>query len=332
MLQHYTASFIFTALALIGGFVLGGWQVASIILILGILEVSLSFDNAVVNASVLKNWSEKWRARFITWGIPIAVFGMRLVFPLLIVAIVAGLGPIDALSLAVSTPSEYERILTSVHHEIAAFGSAFLMLVFLNFFIDGGKDIHWLKLPEELLQKLAKYPLMPYYITIAALGICANQLEMAKQLEFVIAGIAGMMTYGVVHYISAVVGDDAGGTKIVREGVGGFLYLASFSFDGVIAAFALTNQIFVIMVGLAVGAFFVRSMTLHLVHNGTLAEFKYLESGAFWAIGALAVIMMVGSIVHVHELITGLIGATAIGAAIWCSIQHNKQQEAALTN
>src|SRR3546814_12774845 len=86
---------------------------------------------------------------------------------------------------------------------------------------------------------------------------------------------------------------------ILRSGFGGFLYLnildASFSFDGVIGAFALSNNMIVIALGLSVGAMFVRSMTIHLVQKGTLSQYRYLEHGAFWAIIALGGIMLVSA-------------------------------------
>ena len=97
MLKYYGSSYAFTAIALVIGYLIGGFQGVAIVAILGVLETSLSFDNAVVNASVLKNWDEKWRRRFLVWGLPIAVFGMRLVFPLTIVSIAASIGPIEAL-------------------------------------------------------------------------------------------------------------------------------------------------------------------------------------------------------------------------------------------
>lgn len=72
----------------------------------------------------------------------------------------------------------------------------------------------------------------------------------------------------------------------IIAGIGGFLYLevldASFSFDGVIGAFAITSDVVVIMLGLAIGAMFVRSMTIYLVEKGTLEAYIYLEHGAHY--------------------------------------------------
>ena len=128
-LKYFTWSIGFTVFGLIGGYLVGGWSAVFIVAVLAVLETSLSFDNAVVNATVLRHMDEKWRQRFLLWGILIAVFGMRIVFPLAIVGVVANLGPVAVVDLALFNPDEYARILTSAHHEIAAFGGAFLIVM-----------------------------------------------------------------------------------------------------------------------------------------------------------------------------------------------------------
>src|SRR5690606_35736366 len=111
-------------------------------------------------------------------------------------------------------------------------------------------------------------------------------------------------------------------------GLGAFLYLevldASFSFDGVIGAFALSQNLFIIAIGLGIGAMYVRSMTIMLVERGTLTQYRFLEHGAFYAIIAMSVIMFAQSLVHVPEVVTGLFGASLIGVALWSSIRWNR--------
>jgi hypothetical protein len=111
-----------------------------------------------------------------------------------------------------------------------------------------------------------------------------------------------------------------------------FLYLevldASFSFDGVIGAFAITNDIVVIALGLGVGAFYVRSFTIYLVNKGTLSEYVFLEHGAHYAIGALAILLFASMKFEIPELVTGLVGISFIGAALLSSIKLNRKQEA----
>src|SRR3546814_10825692 len=116
--------------------------------------------------------------------------------------------------------------------------------------------------------------------------------------------------------------------QVAKAGFGAFLYRevldASFSFDGVIGAFALSNNLFIIAIGLGIGAMFVRSMTIFLVRQGTLSEYRYLEHGAFYAIIALAAIMYINTFQHIPEVVTGLIGAVLIGIAFWSSVRWNR--------
>src|SRR6478736_6778874 len=118
----------------------GGLQALFLATVLSVLEVSLSFDNAVVNAIVLKKMTPLWQHRFLTWGIMIAVFGMRLVFPLALVGVMAHINPIDALIMAATKPAEYAQIMLSAHVSIAAYGGAFLMMVALKYFFDEAKE------------------------------------------------------------------------------------------------------------------------------------------------------------------------------------------------
>lgn len=335
VMKYYGIDIFVAILAIIAGYFIGGFTAAWTVAVLSVLEISLSFDNAVVNATVLRNWGEVWRRRFLVWGILIAVFGMRLIFPLLIVGIIASLGPIEVINLAIDKPDEYARTLSSVHHEIAAFGGAFLLMVFLKFFLDANKDEHWLHWLEAPLVKVGRLEMVELAIAIAVILTIATFQTPDHQHGFIVAGMWGLVTYILADGVGSLVGGEESGEntpRIIKEGIGGFLYLeildASFSFDGVVGAFALTTNIFIIMLGLGVGALFVRSMTIHLVEKGTLSEFKFLEHGAFWAIGSLAGLMFAGTIVHIPEAITGLIGATLIGLAIWSSIKHNKKQAA----
>jgi hypothetical protein len=258
---------------------------------------------------------------------------MRIVFPLAIVAIAAGLGPIETVNLSLNDPAEYERIVSSAHVGIAGFGGAFLAMVGLKFFFDGEKDIHWIGAVEAKLAKFAALPAAEIALLLLALWGISLLLPPDEALTFLVAGILGLVTFIAVEGINAILELREEKLRLagaaVRSGLGGFLYLnvldASFSFDGVIGAFALSNNMIVIALGLSIGAMFVRSMTIHLVRKGTLAQYRYLEHGAFWAIIALGAIMLMTAVFHIPETITGLIGATLIGLSLWWSIRHNRR-------
>jgi hypothetical protein len=330
-MQYFYSSFLVTVAGLAGAWLIGGWAGLWIAFNLALLETSLSFDNAVVNASVLRHWDEKWRRRFLLWGMLIAVFGMRVVFPLIIVAVIAGLAPMpgpvalwdyvaqgqwsstDVLSLAIAQPERYAAILSSAHLEVTAFGGTFLLLVFLNFFIDYEKKTHWFAPIEKLLAQLGRLEMAALVVSLGALLWVAHSMPAAEAARFLVAGIWGIVVFALVDSLGDLIGDEGAAAK---TGIAGFIYLeildASFSFDGVLGAFALTKNIFLIAIGLGIGAMFVRSFTLMLVEKGTLSAFKYLEHGAFWAIGALAVVMLLAARWHVPEVITGGVAALLI--------------------
>jgi len=342
LLRHYKGSILFTLACLAAAAWYGWMQTGTmagtlsllwIVVVLSILEVSLSFDNAVVNAAVLEDMDEVWQQRFLTWGMVIAVFGMRIVFPLAIVAIAAGLGPREALELSINDPKRYEEIVSSAHVGIAGFGGAFLAMVGLSFFFDGEKDVHWIEWIEARLSTISSIKAAEIALLLVGLYLISLMLEPADALTFMVSGCLGLVTFIAVEALGTVLEMReqalAAQGAVVRSGLGGFLYLnvldASFSFDGVIGAFALSNNMVIIALGLSIGAMFVRSMTIMLVKKGTLAEYRYLEHGAFWAIIALGAIMLLSAKFHIPETVTGLIGALMIGASLWWSIRHNRK-------
>ena len=344
-MKHFRISFIVTGLCLAAagwwGFEHGGMSglvtAVGIAAILAVMEVSLSFDNAVVNASVLKTWDEFWKKLFLGVGIIIAVFGMRLLFPLVIVAVAANLSMGDVWTLALENPKAYSQHLTNHHAEVAAFGGMFLLLVFLNFLFDDEKEHHWLGHFEAKLGALGKVSSIAVMIAIAALLFSMTYVDEAQKMVVLIAGMWGILVYVGVDMLSSMLEkseSEAGavGDAVKKGGIGGFLYLevldASFSFDGVIGAFAITSDVVIIMLGLAIGAMFVRSMTVFLVRKGTLDEYVYLEHGAHYAIGILAVIMLASMKWHVPELITGGVGVAFILASLWSSLQYKKKHAA----
>jgi uncharacterized protein len=298
--------------------------------ILAVLEISLSFDNAIVNANKLRDMTPEWQRRFLTWGILIAVFGMRVIFPLLIVVIAAKIGPWQAVRLAATEPTEYARIIGEAHLGIAAFGGAFLMMVALNYFFDEGKEVHWIAVLESRMAQFASIRGMEVAVVLAFMLGFATLLPAADVATFLYASTAGLLTFLGVEVLGHVLDASQEATALAAKGgLGAFLYLevldASFSFDGVIGAFALTQNLFLIAIGLGIGAMYVRSMTIMLVERQTLAEFRYLEHGAFWSILILSGIMFAQTMVHVPEMITGLLGAGFIGLSLGSSIRHNRR-------
>jgi hypothetical protein len=346
-----------TIVALVAAAIIGGPRIALIVAILAVLEISLSFDNAVVNATILRRMSPWWQTLFLTVGVIIAVFGMRLLFPIVIVALTAHIGPLQVFRLALDDPTQYAAKLTAAHPSIAAFGGIFLLMIFLDFILDPEREIHWLGPIERQLGKLGRLDVASAVIALVSLLVVAEAFSGDHTQQVLTAGVAGLAVYlavrGLGDYFEgqgvgeddegAEAGDDAGeehtkGGLLHTDHATGkaalflFLYLelidASFSFDGVVGAFAITQEIFVIATGLGIGALYIRSLTVYLVRKGTLQEYIYLEHGAHWAIGALAVLLAVTITHEVPEVVTGLIGIGFIALALASSIRAKRQREA----
>lgn len=170
LLKTFGWSFAVTALGLVAAVFYGGWEAFGIVAILSVLEISLSFDNAVVNAGILKKMNAFWQKIFLTVGVLIAVFGMRLVFPVVIVAVTAKLNPIDAVNLALTDKDQYQQLVTDAHPAIAAFGGMFLLMIFLDFIFED-RDIQWLRWIERPLAKLGKVDMLSVCIALIVLLI-----------------------------------------------------------------------------------------------------------------------------------------------------------------
>ena len=346
MHKYFIGSYIVTVLGFLFAYLWGehvhsgtGIECIFIAFVLSILEVSLSFDNAVVNAARLERMSPKWQHRFLTWGIAIAVFGMRFLFPLLVVAIFSRLGLVQVANMALTNADKYAHYLHVSHPPIITFGGTFLMMLFLSYFFNSSKEIHWINFVEKKLATFGDFKGIQVALTLVALYIMQNFVAEQSRIEVIIAGIWGVIIYLLIDGLTHML--DKHGENLPHScsnsGLGlksscfaGFLYLelidASFSLDGVLGAFALSKDILIITIGLSIGAMFVRSLTIMLVEKKTLAQYIYLEHGAHWAIGALSCIMLFSAIKEVPEIVTGFLGLVFIVAAFISSLLHNRNQ------
>ncbi|WP_037906602.1 DUF475 domain-containing protein [Actinacidiphila yeochonensis] len=379
LLRTFGWSLGITAAGLALAGILWGGQGVAIVAILSVLEISLSFDNAVINAGIVRKLNPFWQRIFLTVGVLIAVFGMRLVFPIIIVAVTAKLSPWEAVRIAVNDHDRYENLVTNAHPAIAAFGGMFLLMIFLDFIFED-REITWLSWLEKPLAKLGKLDMLSVVVAMVALVVAGTTVATGVPLHgghgtvdkgetVLLSGVAGLITYLVVGGVSsffeerledededgdedggeggegaerqpreAAVGNGSGASRSQAASVAGlagkaaffmFLYLevidASFSFDGVIGAFAISNDIFEIALGLGIGAMYIRSLTVFLVRKGTLDDYVYLEHGAHYAIGALAVILLVTIKYEVSEVVTGLVGVVLILASYWSSVVRNRR-------
>ena len=330
-LSAVIAAVVITALA---GVTMGAAAML-VVIILGILEWSLSFDNAVVNAKILNKLNPHWQHLFLTVGMLIAVGGMRFLFPLLVVVVTAGLSFSEVINLALHHPHAYAAHLSTAHGQIAVLGGIYLLMIFLDWAFEE-REPTWLPF-ERTLAKAGKLDSFAVIIALGAIAVIASTAAHGDQFKLAIAGVASLLLYKVVSLIGNIFDDgddDSAAANYIRTGhaaLGLFIYLevqdAVFSFDGVSGAFAVTDKVILIAAGLGIGALFVRSMTIHFVQTDKLAEFRFLDHGAHWAIGILAVCLLVETTVPISNYITGFIGAACVISAAWHSHVLNKRDE-----
>ncbi len=294
-------------------FILVGWwggaEAFVLTLALALLEISLSFDNAVVNAKVLSQMQPAWQKRFLTWGMPLAVFGVRFVLPILIVAAAALASPWRIATLAFQDPLEYSILLYNASPAIHAFGGAFLLMVALKYFFDEEKSVHWLGGFERELSRVGEIRSIETLVALSAV-LCLGMASLSTS-AVLLSGLAGVLLYLALEFCTTALTSEVA-NNTVAGGFALFMYLnvldAAFSLDGVVGAFALTTQIFIILAGLGIGAYFVRSITLYLTRKRTIETFIYLEHGAHWAIFSLALFLFAALFTDVPEVVPGTVG------------------------
>lgn len=335
----YGPSAVITLLAwaTVGSF--GGWLQLLTVMILTALEVTFSFDNAIVNSKLIQRLSPGWQRAFMTVGILVAVFVVRFALPIFIVQLTAGLGFGAVVDLAVHQPLLYQQHLTAAGPTIDAFGSVFLLMIGVSYFLDDEKDVHWIGWLESRLAPLGRFDNVPIFVMLCVAVVAFFTVEPAERSAVLAAAVIGVALHvGLDLFGTAFDNSDdeehRGKTATLVGAAALVMFVrlevldASFSFDGVIGAFAITTSVLVIMAGLGAGAMWVRSMTVHLVRTGTLAKYEFLEHGAHWAILFLGVVMMLKLYgVDLPEWLTGSLGIVFIGAALATSVSRQRARD-----
>ena len=312
-----------------------GVQAAWLTLVLLLLEISLSFDNAIVNARVLDRMTPGQQKFFLTWGLVIPVFGVRFLGPLLMVALAGQVGLGEALDAALHHPNHYRELLEIAEPRILAFGGMFLLMVFLHYFFDEAKTLHWWTALEKRLSDAGRIEALEVAVALIVLLLLVGIAPAGMRGDLMVCGVLGVVLQLLATSLADAFGDEAeaGARLAAGGGLASFLYLelldASFSLDGTIGAFAITSNIILILVGLGLGALFIRSITLMLAREKALEELVYLEHGAHYAIGALGLLMLAGiplgaHHLHVPEWLSGLIGIVLLAIALVDSMRQRK--------
>lgn len=319
-------------------YILFGLQGLFLTVILILVEITFSFDNAVINAQILGKMSRFWHQMFLTVGIVIAIFGVRIALPIAIVMLTTGDSWVMVIDQVINHPKEYSQALVSIYPQIAAFGGTFLLMLALHFFLDDDRRVVWIKHVERFLQRYS-VAWAPAVISLVIILIIYFIPGNHEPLGTLLAGILGIVIYSTIQAIIAAIGFlknrvNKGLSNKTEHQTGlvafvSFIYLlivdSAFSLDGVVGSFAISTDIIIIALGLGVGAFWVRSLTVYMVSHKILGKYKYLEHGAHWTVLALSIVMFVGIFWHVPEFVAGILGIVFIGSAALSSVIEKRK-------
>ncbi len=327
MLRYFGTSLFITIAAVLVAMLTLGPAAAMTTLVLIAIEIAFSFDNAIINAKVLERLSRAWQHAFLTVGMVVAILGMRLVFPIVIVMITAHLPWSQVIDSALHHPDVYAKHLALAHNSISAFGGSFLLTLALYFLFDDAREELWLERIERPLQRIGGKIWLPPLL-VAIIVVLVSLLAGSASSTVLHAGLTGVISYALIKLFIDGLGRLSPKKQKIYTGWSALLafsYLqvldASFSFDGVLGAFAVSDKVILIALGLGVGALWVRSLTVFMVHRGTLSSYIYLEHGAHYAILILAVALLGSIFIELPNAVTGIVGLGVIGASFVASRQ-----------
>jgi uncharacterized protein len=295
--------------------------VESITIVLGLVvfEIVNSIDNAVVNATVLKTMSMLWRKRFLFIGIITSVFLVRFLLPLAIVGISVPNISLQEMFLAFSGQSDIAaRAIELQKPVILAFGGIFLLFLYL----------HWLFLEKKdplYIERFIKEKHAAWFFAIASVLLVLIMYLARANSAMMLAAAIGSATFFIVYGLRETAEKNeahmvAGGNAL--SDLSKFVYLevldATFSFDGVVGAFAFSINLLLILIGLGIGAIVVRELTIKGIDS--ISKYKYLKNGALTSIGFLGIFMLIESFtIELPAYIPTLITFLVIGVAFYQS-------------
>jgi hypothetical protein len=299
-----------------------------VVILLGLLafEIVNSMDNAIVNAHVLKTMSALWRRRFLIMGVLTSVFLVRFMLPLAIVWFsVPGIDLGELFSSFTLGNEVASQAVEANKHLILVFGGVFLLFLYF----------HWLfleKKPDKplFLERFLRKEHGVWFFGFAAIILVAIMYFARADPMMMLAAAVGSAAFFILYGFKQTAEEQE--RKLEKKpGVGDlskFMYLevldTTFSFDGVIGAFAFTTNLLLIVIGIGVGALVVREMTIRGIDH--VAKYKWLKNGAMTSIGFLGLFMVLESFgLDLPVYIPTAVTFSMIGIAFWKSRAENRK-------
>lgn len=280
-----------------------------------LFETISSVDNAIINAEVLSTMGQKARKWFLVWGLFIAVFLLRGLLPWLIVWVVnPSLGPVGALTAALSSDPSVAHAIEGSKHILLSGGGIFLIFLFF----------HWLFLEpknygirgEMFFQKQGVWFYAVVSIILSVVVWFALRIEPLMAFGAVVGSTAFFITHGFKENAKQAEEQLLQKNGSSLSDMSKILYLevidATFSIDGVIGAFAFTLSVPLILLGNGIGALVVRQLTLGNIER--IKKYAYLKNGAMYSVLVLGTIMLLDSFgFHIPPWLSPIATSLSVG-------------------
>ncbi len=305
---------------------------AAVLTIIGLalFETISSVDNAVINAEVMGKMSAKARRWFLTYGMLIAVFGLRFTLPLAIVWVAnPSLSPIDIVTAAFNSDTRIAEAIESSSPILLAGGGVFMVFLFFHWLFLEPKHFGLPK-TEEFFMKQGVW----FYAVISILLTVIVWLALNQNAMMAFGAVVGSTAFFITH------GFKQNAEEKEREilnssgssGMGDWskiLYLevidGTFSIDGVVGAFAFTMSIPLIMIGSGIGALVVRQVTISNIES--VKKYKFLKNGAMYSILVLGAVMLLDAFgIHIPEYVSPIATFAILGYFFYLSHKSLKAE------
>jgi uncharacterized protein len=306
--------------------------VESIIIVAGLIvfEVVNSVDNAIVNASVLKTMSMLWRKRFLLIGIVTSVFLVRFILPLIIVWV--SVPTISASDMFLAFTGQSQIAATAIENQkplILMFGGVFLLYLYFHWLIVENKE-------PLFIAPVLKEKIGVWFFAFTGIMLLVVMYFARFNSMLMLAACVGSVTFFILHGLKQTAEENE--RNIIKAAssmsdVSKFIYLEvldmTFSFDGVIGAFAFTTNLILILIGIGIGALVVREFTIKGIE--VIAKYRYLKNGALTSIGFLGLFMVLESFgVDLPSYLPMVITFALVGFALWWSKLDLQKQQGSL--
>ena len=290
---------------------------------LAVFESITSIDNAIINAEILATMQAKARRWFLTWGILIAVFGIRGLLPWLIVWVMApGLSPWQALTATFTDDPAAQKAIQDSAPVLLIGGGVFFIFLFCNWLFQEPKKVGLPGVDFFARQGAWFYAV----VSLALMLIVWFALKKEPMLGFgaVVGSTAFFITHGFKRYAETQE-ERLLHAQTSMSDIAKIIYLevidSTFSIDGVVGAFAFTLSVPLILLGNGIGAIVVRQLTIYNLDK--IKRYVYLKNGAMYSVLVLGFVMLAhGYGIHFPEWVAPVSTIVIVGYFLWKSLKH----------